>query len=198
LQKRVEKFTGANKPTKNLTAKGLAESASTIAIAPLPEKIPQELCRFFGQKATLKLQSVVQKTICADPITADHPAAFGICGAENDPSHTGMDHGPGTHRAWLQGHIDGTTGQSIIIQRRGCLPQGQHLGMGGRIVQFNGPVAAAPQDLTGLANNHGPDRHFAPPCHLSGFGKGHFHEKLILLRDIPRQDHASAFFCFRA
>lgn len=89
-----------------------------------------------------------------------HSPSLGIFCAINQGPDTGVDHGPGAHRAGLDGHKHSAVCHAVIAEGRSGLAQGDDFGVGGGIGVGQVAVESTTDDLA-LMNNYGADRHFA-------------------------------------
>src|SRR6267154_5208604 len=88
-------------------------------------------------------------------------AALRIVGGEIKPPDTSERYRRGTHRAGLQRDIEIAPGEPFHAEPGGAGAQGQHLGMGGRVMILLDLVAESRDDRTALIDQHRADRHLA-------------------------------------
>ena len=97
----------------------------------------------------------------------DHRAPLGIAGGEHQAADAGVADSPGAHGAGLQSDHQRQASQAIITQGLGRLPQGENLGVGGRIVTRDRGVMGGGDDLAG-----GRVQHHRADWRLAGVGGG--------------------------
>ena len=108
------------------------------------------------------------------PVTSV-PDAPRIAAGENQARNPGQDDRPHAHDAGLEGHVERTAEQPPGTERRGGLPDGDHLGMGGRVVARLPQIAPTADNLAPPDDN-GPDRNLTQPRCGFGFHQGLLHE----------------------
>ena len=88
-----------------------------------------------------------------------------------------MKHRARTHQTRLQGHIQLTLGQTVVLQRHACCTQGLHLGMRRWIVQRNRLIKPRGNDLI-VVHHHRTHGHFACIVGLLRTLQGMTHEEI--------------------
>lgn len=61
-------------------------------------------------------------------------ACFGVGGSVDETAYAGCVEGSGTHRAGLQGGVEGAAGEAPAVESFGGAAEGQEFGVSGRIV----------------------------------------------------------------
>ena len=75
----------------------------------------------FGGLTSDDLGAVIEARVCGDLVQGMTGAGLGIGAAVDDQRQPRLDNGPGTHRAGLQRHVQGTILQPPRTQRLRCL-----------------------------------------------------------------------------
>ena len=166
--------------------------------APLLEENPQNLPTGLLQNPPLDRHPMVQ------PAVLDHipnrSARPGLCipCPKHQPGYAGQNHRPGAHGTWLQGDVNRTPFQTPRPQVRGCLPDGQHLGVGRGIVVLPGSVVPTPHHLI-PPQNHRPHRHLTPRFRRLRLDQGQPHASFVyILQNNPDSDtYRGAFHILR-
>jgi hypothetical protein len=118
---------------------------------------------------------MVQTSISSDRVERVTGTRLGIGTAVNHVRQTRQHNGAGTHGAWLQGDVQDTIIQAPGAERLGCLRDGDHLGVGGRIVQLFALIVTLSDDALLQGDYDGADGHLVFGGSAIGFGKGQFH-----------------------
>ena len=116
--------------------------------APGTEKVPQYLTAGRGPNRPFNDGPVVAGRLVEKPRPMGDGPALEIASAVNqtrDPSQTDC---PGAHGTRLKRNDQGTPDEAFVPENLGAGAQHQHLRMGGRVFQFDNPVARDGQTLT--------------------------------------------------
>jgi len=127
---------------------------------PLLEEILQQGAGLALAQAAVDLRRVMAGRLREEPRSVFHRAAFFVAGGEIKPADAGKGDRPRTHGAGLQGDIEIAVEQTLRSQHGGGHADDQHFRMGGRVAVLQRPVAGRGDNLA-LAQDDGPDRHFA-------------------------------------
>ena len=84
------------------------------------------------------------------------------------PADAGEGDGARAHGAGLQRHMQIAAGEPFVPENFRCLPDYQHLGMGGGILQFQCAVSSPGDDVPGGISHDRTNRYLAPSG--GGFG----------------------------
>ena len=145
-------------------------------LSPRLEKIPQQRCRFALADRRIDLRRVMAGRRCEEPHAGFHRAAFGIGGAVIQPPDPRQRDRAGAHRARLQRDIEVAIDQPLAAGDLRGLPDGENLGMRGRIAVGQGAVSGRGDDLV-IEHDHAADRHFAGFSGLFGRFQRQIHER---------------------
>jgi len=108
-------------------------------------------------------------------------AVLGGRASKNHPLEADMDHGPGTHRARLLGHIELAFIESPVIHHALRLSNSQHLGMRGGILESLNLVESAGNNPA-LMGHHGPDGDLLGVGCPEGLANGFAHKILVAMK----------------
>jgi hypothetical protein len=102
----------------------------------LLKKFSQDSAAFFSKDADCDLKVMVKPSIPTNMVAGNHAATLGINRPENQPGYPGMNHGCSAHGARLQGHIEDSFRQTVIIKITGAPTKNPDLRMARRIAIF--------------------------------------------------------------
>jgi hypothetical protein len=148
-------------------------------LAPLPEE-PLQLQRALpAQNSSANLQPVVKPRVADNIIESAGRPPFGVTGPENKPVDTGLDHGPGTHGARLEGNVERTAMQAPAAQLFTAPADNKHFSMSSRIFELFTAVAIFSQDKT-VFDQHSADRDLSADCRCFSLADSHIHKMIIV------------------
>jgi len=97
-------------------------------------------------------------------------AGLGVDCCVDQAADAGVEDGPGTHGAGLEGDVEGAARrQAIVGEGAGGVAEGDDLGVGGGVVIAQDTVLSAGDDLA-VVNDDGADGDFAITLGGAGFG----------------------------
>lgn len=144
---------------------------TTLSLKELPENFRASL----RHHAANDLSPMVQTRIVRDLIKRFATAGLRVRRSEYHVWHTSLNNGPGTHRARLQRDVDYTTLQPPGGESGCRLRQGDHLGMGRRVVELLALVVSLGNDPAFERNDDGTHRNFIFVRCNRRFFQGHLH-----------------------
>jgi len=121
---------------------------------------------------------VIKTGIVGEVVQRAGRAPLGVVAAEDDAGDAGQDDGPHAHGAGLQRDIEGTVQEPPGTKFPGGFSDGDHLGMGGRVLSRLAQVVAAGDDAA-VAHDHAADRHLVLVLGLAGLGDGAGHPVFV-------------------
>ena len=124
------------------------------------------------------INPMVEALVLQQPVERDDPPAFRICGAENEPADTGLDHGSRAHDAGFQRDIQHGPREAVIADSRRRLTHGQHLGMSRWIMTGNRGIMGRRQNLP-VTDQYGAHGHFTRLSAQFRLVKRQAHEPLV-------------------
>ena len=92
----------------------------------------------------------------------------------------------GAHGAWLLGHVHCRVREPPVREVAGCLSEGEHLRVGGRVVRTFDDVMRCRDDFA-VQFDDAPDRHFVLPPRVDRLVVGQAHEKLVVAYELRRE-----------
>ncbi len=99
---------------------------------------------------------MVEARICRKVIKGTGSAGFRVGGSVNETAYAGGVKGAATHRAGFEGRVEGTAGEAPGTELAGGAPEGEELGVGGRVFRRLAFVVGDRQDLL-PPSDHGAD-----------------------------------------
>ena len=99
-------------------------------------------------------------------------AAFRVWRAEIEPADAGEGDGRGAHGAGLERDIEIAAGEPLAAELGAGLPDGDELGVCGRVVELKRAVAGACQHLARGAHHHSADGDLARKAGSLGLARG--------------------------
>jgi len=139
-----------------------AEGSAVVA-----EEIAEQLAAFGFANAPDHLGVVVEARVHEQVVERRRGACLGVVGPEHHPGHPGREHDPGAHGARFERRRQGCAAEPPVADGRGCIAQGQHLGVRGGIVGGLALVVARSDHLA-ADDHHSADRHLARRRSLPG------------------------------
>lgn len=118
---------------------------------------------------------MIQADIAGDLVKRVASSRLGIGATVNDQRQPCLDDGARAHGARLQRDVESAILQTPRVQRVGRLRNGDHLGVGRRIVQLFALVVRLGDDAVVVGNDDRADRHLVLGAGPSRFGQRHFH-----------------------
>lgn len=99
-----------------------AVSQPLFRFAAAAEKILEQERAFLAQDTGCDIETVVEKSVAADPVKGGGCTGLGIKGAEDQAFDPGVDDRSHAHDTGLKGDIEGGAGQAVVIFQAGCFP----------------------------------------------------------------------------
>jgi hypothetical protein len=161
--------------------------AATNAVPGPRVNVPLRLGR--RHAASRELDVVVDAGHIVEVGSAAEAAHFGVGDGVADAFDAGHQQGAGAHRAGLLGHVDGGAGEPPGAELGGGLGDGEHLGVGGRVLAaFDGVVGGADDFAADFDDCADGDFVLAP--RVDGLIIGQAHEKGVVADEL----RGEAFF----
>ena len=173
---------GGRAPTRSLfSAQSLKEGLQLEPALELPH-------------ATDHIEAVIEAWVSREVPDGAAEAAFGVETPEMTASDAGVDQRTGAHGARLEGHIHPTFFQSPRTEGRGCLPDGEQLGVR-RGVELHFAAIEAATEYFVPAHHHRTHWHVTGERCLFGERQRDAHEVMISLKSrIHFAESANAVF----
>ena len=118
---------------------------------------------------------MVEARVCRKVIKGTSSAGFRVGGSVNETAYAGGVKGAATHRAGFEGRVEGTAGEAPGTELAGGAPEGEELGVGGRVPGRLALVVGRGEDLV-APRDDGADGHLALAGGLFGLFEGAAHE----------------------
>ena len=134
-----------------------------------PKEAAQQFAGLLGEHASDKFHAMVEPGILHEILQAPGHAGLGVRRAEHEPRYPGQNRGAGAVGAGLQGGVQGAALQAPVSETTSRVPNGQRLGVGGRIAVLDGPIVGLRDDFA-TAGDQRADRDLSAkrsgPCKL--------------------------------
>jgi large subunit ribosomal protein L19 len=128
-----------------------------------------------------QLAAVIELRMLEELEQAAAGAVFRGGTAEDDAPHADMDEGAGAHGARFLRHVEIAVGEAPVAEDALGLGDGEHLGVGRRVLERLDLIASARDDAA-FVNDDGADRHFLLLPSTMGLAQGFAHEVLITVK----------------
>lgn len=154
------------------------------------EELLQDGDGFVSEDAAGDLAAVIEIGGLKEIPKATGSSAFGIGAAKDDAADATVDDGSGAHGAGFFGDVEITLVQAPIAHGALGLGEGEHLGMGGGILQSLDLIPGA-GDYLSLMDDDGSDGHFVLMGGFSSLPEGFAHEVVVTVEIDEGLDHGA-------
>ena len=148
-----------------------------LVAAPFEEGA-EERRRFWLQNSGGGGVGVVEARVCRKVVEGTGSAGFRVGGSVNETAYAGGVKGAATHRAGFKGRVEGAAGEAPGTELAGSAPEGEELGVGGRVFRRLAFVVGDRQDLLS-PGNHGADGNLAELGGSRGLLEGAPHHREV-------------------
>ncbi len=165
----------ASEPAKERLKRALDFESQCKSLAAALEEFYEHRLGLAFTNAAIDFGRVMAGGLGKKPWPMFHGSHLFIACAKINAAQSGEGNGCGTHGARLQGHIEITIYEPLAAQNLRRRADGQKLGMGGGIFEFERPVPRLGQHFSIGIDNDRAHGNFATGCRCLGFRKGNNH-----------------------